>query len=62
LDENWQLRQEREQLRDQRDQLKDEVKELKRLIFGSKKERFIPTPDANLEPKKCCSGCNNSIP
>jgi transposase len=48
LDENRQLRQEREQLRDQRDQLKDEVKELKRLIFGSKKERFIPTPDNQL--------------
>jgi len=47
LEENQQLRREREQLRDQRDQLKDEVKELKRLIFGSKKERFVPAPAEN---------------
>ncbi len=35
-------------MRAQRDQLRDEVKELKRLIFGSKKERFIPAPDNQL--------------
>jgi transposase len=41
------LLEQNQQLRDQRDQLKDEVKELKRLIFGSKKERFISAPAQN---------------
>jgi transposase len=41
------LLEENQQLRHQRDQLKDEVKELKRLIFGSKKERFVAAPAQN---------------
>jgi len=55
LEQNQQLLREREQLQKQnqqlqqnRDELRDEVKELKRLIFGSKKERFIPAPDNQL--------------
>jgi transposase len=35
------------QLLEENQQLRDEIKELKRLIFGSKKERFVPTTDAN---------------
>jgi transposase len=45
--ENGQLQQNREQLNQERDQLRDEVKELKRLIFGSKKERFVPAAVQN---------------
>jgi len=45
--ENGQLQQNREQLNQERDQLRDEVRELKRLIFGSKKERFVPAPAQN---------------
>lgn len=55
LEENQQLLREREQLQKQneqlqqnRDQLRDEVKELKRLLFGSKKERFVAAPDNQL--------------
>jgi transposase len=43
-----QLLEENRQLREEREQLKDKLKELKRLIFGSKKERFIPAPDNQL--------------
>ncbi len=46
-EEREQLRQQNGQLQQNRDELKDEVKELKRLIFGSKKERFIPAPVEN---------------
>lgn len=55
LEENQQLRQERDEfkeqygkLQDQRDQLQNELKELKRLVFGSRKERFVPAPDNQL--------------
>jgi transposase len=55
LEENQQLRHERDELKEQhgklqhqRDQLQGEVKELRRLIFGSKKERFVPVPDNQL--------------
>ena len=34
-------------LLEEMEELREEVKELKRLIFGSKKERFIATPDQN---------------
>jgi predicted nuclease with TOPRIM domain len=47
-EENRQLREERQQLREHYDQLKEELKELKRLLFGSKKERFVPAPDNQL--------------
>jgi transposase len=47
LEENRQLRQEREHLKEKQQQLQDELKELKRLIFGSKKERFVPVPAEN---------------
>lgn len=46
-EEREQLRQQNGQLQQNRDELKEEVKELKRLIFGSKKERFIPAPVEN---------------
>ncbi len=36
--------QEYEQLKWALEELKQENKELKRLIFGSKRERFVPTP------------------
>ena len=42
------LLEENRQLREEREQLQGEVKELKRLIFGSKKERFVPAPDNQL--------------
>ncbi len=35
------------QLREENQQLRDELKELKRLVFGSKKERFVPTANPN---------------
>ena len=46
LEENRQLRQERDAFKEQHQPVMDELKELKRLIFGSKKERFIAIPDA----------------
>jgi hypothetical protein len=42
------LMEENRQLREEREQLKDELRELKRLVFGSKKERFVPAPDNQL--------------
>jgi transposase len=36
---------EKERLLEVNEQLRDELKELKRLLFGSKKERFIASPD-----------------
>src|SRR5207244_10391340 len=36
---------EKERLLEVNEQLRDELKELKRLLFGSKKERFVPTVD-----------------
>jgi transposase len=46
--ENGHLHQNRDQLNQERDHLHDELKELRRLIFGSRKERFVPAPDNQL--------------
>ncbi len=37
---------EKQQLAQANEQLREEIKELKRLIFGSKRERFVPTTDS----------------
>ena len=39
---------ENEKLRSECEYLKQQLAELKRMIFGSKSERFIPTDDAQL--------------
>ena len=59
---NQQLQQNRVQLRDQHDQLKEEVKELKRLLFGSRKERFVPVPDNQLSLELTPDAAQPAVP
>jgi len=39
------LLEEKQQLQEANEQLREENKELRRLLFGSKRERFVPTSD-----------------